>query len=99
MAEHYASGVWQVKLGNDDEFVERWKEFLQWSRENYPALVVAKLLRDSGTAGRYITFSEWTDEASRNAWKQEPEFKARIGAFVALCEDMRGADYELAATV
>lgn len=99
MAEHFASGVWHVKLGNDDEFVQRWKEFLQWSRENYPSMVVAKLLRDSGSEGHYISFSEWTDEASRNAWKQEPEFKARIGACVALCEDMRGADYELAASV
>ncbi|MGY2744997.1 antibiotic biosynthesis monooxygenase family protein [Pseudarthrobacter sp. O4] len=99
MAEHYASGVWHVKQGNDEEFVGRWTEFLQWSRANYPSMVVANLLRDGGVPGRYMSFSEWTDEASRDAWKQDPEFKNRFGACVALCEDMHGADYDLAVSV
>jgi heme-degrading monooxygenase HmoA len=99
MGEHFASGVWHVKQGNDDEFVARWTEFLEWSKASYPSMVVANLLRDRGTAGRYISYSEWSDEASRNEWKQAPEFKARMGACVALCEDMHGADYDLAASV
>jgi quinol monooxygenase YgiN len=99
MAEHYASGVWQVKEGKDEEFVERWKEFLQWSRANHPSMVVANLLRDRGTTGHYLSFSEWSDAASRDAWKQDPGFKTHIGACVALCENMHGADYDLAATV
>jgi len=99
MAEHYASGVWQVKDGKDEEFVKRWTEFLQWSRENFPAMVGAKLLRDRNTAGHYVSFSEWTDPASRDAWKQAPDFKTRITACVELCEKMHGADYDLAATV
>ena len=99
MAEHYASGVWQVKEGKDEEFVKRWTEFLQWSRENFPAMVEANLLRDRNTAGHYVSFSEWTDAASRDAWKQAPDFKARIGACVQLCDNMQGADYDLAVTV
>lgn len=99
MADHYASGVWHVKQGNDEEFVQRWTEFLQWSRENYPSMVVANLLRDRGVAGRYMSFSEWTDDAARDAWKQAPEFKTRFGACAALCEDMHGADYDLAVSV
>ena len=99
MAEHYASGVWHVKQGNHDEFVQKWTEFLQWSRENYPSMLVAKLLRDKGSPGRYMSYSEWADEPSRDAWKQDPGFRTRIGACVALCEDMHGADYDVAASV
>jgi quinol monooxygenase YgiN len=99
MAEHYASGVWHVGQGNDEQFVQKWTEFLQWSRENYPSMVVAKLLHDKGVPGRYMSYSEWADESSRDAWKQDPEFRTRIGACVALCEDMHGADYDVAASV
>lgn len=99
MAEHYASGVWHVKQGNDGQFVQKWTEFLQWSREYYPSMVVAKLLHDKGAPGRYLSYSEWSDETSRDAWKQDPEFWTLIGACVALCEDMHGADYDVAAIV
>ncbi|MEV7136485.1 antibiotic biosynthesis monooxygenase family protein [Arthrobacter sp. NPDC093128] len=82
MAGHYASGVWHVRQGNDEQFVQKWTEFLQWSRENYPSMVVARLLHDKGVPGRYMSYSEWTDESSRDAWKQDPEFRTRFGARV-----------------
>lgn len=99
MAENYASGTWQVKAGREPEFVQRWTEFLQWTRKDHPAMLVATLLRDRTVPGHYVSFAEWTDVQSRDAWKQSPEFAARIAACRALCEDMTGSDYDRAATV
>lgn len=99
MALCYASGTWQVKEGREEEFIERWREFLEWTRETFPAMRVANLLRDSGVPGHYLSFSEWADESSRQAWKQAPDFETHIGACVALCENMTGADYDVALSV
>ena len=99
MADHYASGTWQVTEGRDQEFINRWTEFLQWSRANYPSIVVANLIRDRRVPGHYVSFAEWTDEASRDAWKQNPEFATHFDACVALCEHMSGADFDRVATV
>ena len=32
----YASGNWLVTSGSEDEFVSRWTDFLQWTREDLP---------------------------------------------------------------
>ncbi len=99
MADNYASGTWHVKDGRDEDFIERWKEFIRWSRETYPAMLEARLMRDRGTPGHYLSVSEWSDPASRDAWKQDEGFKTRMGACVELCENMKGADYDLAASL
>lgn len=99
MAEHYASGTWQVKPGLEQEFVQRWTEFLQWTRKDHPAMLVATLLRDQAAPGHFVSFAEWTDEQSRDAWKQSLEFGARFAACRALCQDMTGSDYDRAVSV
>ncbi|WP_427131960.1 antibiotic biosynthesis monooxygenase [Pseudarthrobacter sp. S9] len=66
MADHCASGTWQVKQGCDQEFIDRWTEFLQWSRANYPSILGANFIRDRRVPGHYVSFAEWTDEASRD---------------------------------
>jgi quinol monooxygenase YgiN len=94
MAEHYASGTWQVKAGLEQEFVERWTEFLQWTRKDHPAMLAATLLRDRSVPGHFVSFAEWADEQSRSAWKESPDFAAHFGACRALCEHMTGSDYD-----
>jgi len=99
MAEHYASGSWQVSLGRGEEFVRRWTEFLQWTRKDHPAMLSATLLRDTRTPGHFVSFAEWTDEQSRTAWKASPEFGRYFGACRELCDDMTGSDYVREVTV
>jgi len=90
MVEHYASGTWNVRRGCEQDFVERWMEFLQWTRTDYPSMLAATLIRDRRVPGHYLSFAEWADEQSRAAWRAAPEFHARLGACRALCEDMGG---------
>jgi len=51
MTEHYGSGTWYVKAGNEEEFVQRWSEFITWSRSTHPAMLAASLLHDRALPG------------------------------------------------
>ena len=99
MADAYASGNWHVKNGKEKEFVERWTEFLQWTRKDHPAMQHATLIQDAGDTGHFISTSEWEDEASRAAWKQSPEFAKMFGATRELCDDMSSIDATRRATI
>lgn len=99
MAEHFASGTWQVKPGLEQDFVRRWTEFLRWTRQDHPAMLVATLLQDRAVPGHFVSFAEWTDEQSRDAWKRSPEFMGHFAACRALCQDMTGSDYDRAVSV
>jgi len=99
MAEYYSSGNWQVTAGREDEFVEKWTQFLQETRKNHAAMLVGTLLRDQTVPGHFVSIAEWADEASRATWKSSPEFAAGLGACKALCDTFTGSDYARAATI
>ena len=99
MAQHYASGTWMVKEGCEEQFVQRWTELIQWSRKNHPSMLVANLLHDRGVPQHFVSFAEWADADARAAWKAAPGFAERMSACVALCEHMKGADYDRVVTV
>jgi heme-degrading monooxygenase HmoA len=94
MADHYASGTWQVTPGCEEQFVQRWTEFLTWSQGTFPTMVEAHLLRDHQSPGHFVSFAEWTNAADRAAWKQSPQFAERFMACRALCDAMSGSDYD-----
>ena len=99
MNTDYASGTWYVKEGKEDVFVQRWREFLTWSRSTHPSMTSASLLQDRSLHGHFVSISEWTDAESRAAWKQTPEFQQLFGACAALCEKAKGADYDRVVTI
>lgn len=99
MGEPFASGNWHVKEGKEQEFVERWREWLEWTRETHPALKYANLIQDESDPGHFISFAHWEDADSRNAWKQSDEFAQKFGAVRSLCEDFFGGDFERAVGV
>jgi heme-degrading monooxygenase HmoA len=99
MTDHYASGNWNVKAGQEKEFVQKWTEFVTWSRSTQPAMLEASLLHDLTAPGHYVSMSGWTDAAARAHWRESPEFVERFGACVALCEDATGSEYDRVLTV
>jgi heme-degrading monooxygenase HmoA len=99
MADHYASGNWHVQEGQEDEFVERWTEFLPWTRKDHPALESARLIRDAGDSRHFISFALWPDADARATWKASPEFAQKMEACRQLCDDFYGGDYEVAVVI
>ena len=99
MAGQFASGNWHVAAGKEDEFIQRWTEFLNWTRETQPQLVYANLIRDSRDMSHFVSFAEWKSTEARDAWRQEPAFAEHFGACKALCDDMSASDYERAVEI
>jgi quinol monooxygenase YgiN len=99
MSESYSSGDWHVKQGNEDQFIEAWTDFLQWSRKDHAGLVRAQLIRDDKDPTHFVSIAEWSDDSVRAAWRQSPEFATNLLRCRELCEDFTGKDYTLTVTI
>ena len=97
--KYWSSGRWQVKQGNADEFIARWREFLTWTKEAHRGFLGARLVRDLGNPDSFVSFAAWQDLDSMRAWQGSPEFKERFDAAYALCEEMQAGGYELVVDV
>ncbi len=95
----YASGRWQVADGQADLFVERWRDFLTWTRDEHPELEFARLIRSETDPNRFVSFASWGSAEARNAWKQSPGFAERVSACRALCDDFQGDDFSTAVAI
>ncbi|WP_037681433.1 antibiotic biosynthesis monooxygenase [Streptomyces griseus] len=95
----WSSGNWHVKAGQGEDFVERWQEFLTWTKENNDGFLGARLIRNLGSPQSFVSFAAWQDLDSMRAWQSSPEFTERLAACRALCEDMQSGGYELACAV
>ena len=96
-SRNWASGVWVVQAGREDEFVERWKAWLGWTSENSPGFRSATLLRSEDDGRRFESFSDWDDEASRTAWRNSDGFLQGFGAARELCDEFEGGNFGVAA--
>ncbi len=95
----WASGLWHVREGKADEFVERWTAWITWTGENIPGFRSARLLRAEGDPLRFVSVSDWDDDASLKAWKASPGFREKIESVKELCDEFLGGDYDVAAAV
>ena len=97
--KQYASGDWVVAEGKEEEFLQRWTEFLQWTKAEAPGLIEAHLLRDEEDPRHFLSLSEWSDEGTRDAWRSNAGFRQRLDAARNLCDGFTNSDYELATEV
>lgn len=95
----WVSGNWQVAEGNAETFVDRWTDFLTWTKDANPGFLSARLIRDLEDPLHFVSFASWQDVDSVRAWKQQPDFAEHFQKCRALCTDMRSAVYELARAI
>jgi heme-degrading monooxygenase HmoA len=98
MTETYTSGAWVVKDGEEEEFVQAWRDFVSWASE-MPGSQTFRLVRDLDNPKRYLSFAPWDSFEHQDAWKSLPEFRERIGRVRAHCEDFVPTTHELVTTV
>jgi len=98
MTETYTSGTWIVKAGEEDAFVGEWKAFVTWASA-MPGSGTFRLVRDLEQPGRYQSFAPWESFEAQNAWKEQPEFRERIGRVRSYCDDFTPAVLELVTQV
>lgn len=99
MGTAYASGNWIVMSGREEEFVQRWTEFLDWTRSSFESMRSAHLIRDAENSRHFVSFASWDSAEALLGWRSRPEFADRFSACRALCDDFRGSSYTVAAVV
>jgi quinol monooxygenase YgiN len=83
----FTSGNWTVKKGHEQEFINTWKAFADASVEmSSPGSGNAYLLHDSTDPSHFVSFGEWKDLDSVQAWMATPEFNSYMQKFDGLCE-------------
>src|SRR3712207_5162062 len=87
IGQPYTSGAWLVRAGSEEDFIERWTNFTQWSLKNAPGAESFVLLRDITERRRFVSFGAWDDVEAVVAWRQRPEFSELLGECRALCEE------------
>ena len=98
MAETYTSGVWIVTPGEEEAFVEAWREFVRWA-SGMAGSGTFRLVRDLEQPGTYLSFAPWDSFEAQQAWKEGPELRERIMRVRAHCEDFQPSTYELVTEV
>ena len=101
MPDAYISVHWHVKSGREQDFVAVWHDSLAWTNDKYGAdgFERARLLRDDGDASHFVSFSEWHGRAVIQTWSDDVEMQRLRSDLEAMCDDVHGSHFELAATV
>jgi heme-degrading monooxygenase HmoA len=89
----YTNGIWEVKPGEEDEFVAAWREFASWGH-TWPGCGTIRLVRDVYESNRYMSFCPWESFEAQQAWKDDPDFKERIGRVRAHTTAFRPSVFE-----
>jgi heme-degrading monooxygenase HmoA len=98
MTETYTSGTWVAKAGEEDAFVEAWREFVTWASE-LPGSGTFRLTRELEQPSHFLSFAPWESADAQSAWRNHPEFPERFGRVRAHCDDVHASAYELVTTV
>jgi heme-degrading monooxygenase HmoA len=96
--EHFASGNWLVRAGEEEDFIERWRDWIGASTKSVAGFDSATLMRDASDLRHFVSYSIWSDAASRDQWKASPEFAKGFAGCRELCDEFQGGDFEAVVT-
>lgn len=85
----YTSARWNVKPGNEKEFVRTWKEFIEWSRKGQHAMIDAYLLQEADDPLRFMSFGSWESLEGIADWRKQDKFKEFLARLKDLCEEIQ----------
>jgi heme-degrading monooxygenase HmoA len=83
----YTLTIWNVKAGQEEEFVHRWSDLADWTALQGLS-GRARLLRDHDDRRRFISFGPWETVAMAQRWKSMEGFRERILRLQAVVEGL-----------
>lgn len=95
----FTMAIWDVKKGNEDEFVEAWRSFAEWTSKNRQGAMGVRLLRERTFPQRFVTIGPWEDVESMKAWRESEEFKEFFVLAKKLCTDIRPMTLDTVASI
>jgi heme-degrading monooxygenase HmoA len=96
--QSYSSGEWLVREGSEEDFVERWTTFLEWTLNNAPGAESFVLVRSIEDPRRFLSLGAWENQDAQEAWRQMPRMQELLSQCRELCEEFEFHGYTLAAS-
>jgi hypothetical protein len=82
---YYTHTIWRVREGCEEEFVQVWSEWADWShREGLEA--PARLLRDVDRPRTFVSFAPWGSVATVQSWRGLPGYHERLARLAQLVD-------------
>jgi len=85
MGPPFTHTTWQVKPGQEEEFVRRWLEWVEWSHR-LGLRAQARLLRDLEHPSTFVSFGPWETIAAVRAWRGEAGYHERVARLQEVVE-------------
>jgi heme-degrading monooxygenase HmoA len=82
----YTYADWLIHEGREDEFVEAWTRFVDWSLDGDSGALGGMLLRDGSEPRRFISLGPWTSAEAAQSFFANPELQERPAPFRELAE-------------
>ena len=92
--ETYSSGMWTIRAGEEEAFIEDWRAFAEWSSEQ-PGAGTLRLTRDLRNPSRFLSFAPWESSDRLRAWQSMPEFAERLEKARQHTTEFMASEYEL----
>jgi len=81
----YTLGVWTVKPGHEDDFIEAWNALATATVEDFPG-ATAVLLRDRDDPSKFISSGPWDSLEQIETWRASNTFRDGVGQIRELIE-------------
>jgi heme-degrading monooxygenase HmoA len=97
-AQSYSSGQWSVRAGSEEEFLERWTTFIEWSSDNAEGAESFVLVRSTEEPRKFLSLGAWESQQAQEAWREMPRMQELLGQCRQLCEEFETHTHTLAAS-
>jgi heme-degrading monooxygenase HmoA len=96
MQTTYTHTTWHVQPGREEEFVERWRQWVDWSRRaGFEAQ--ALLLSDLESPQTFVSFGPWESATAVRNWRALPGYEERVARLSEVVESFEPRTLEIAA--
>lgn len=85
MSEVWTLARWVAKRGQEEQFVEAWRDMAKWTLTEFPE-AKGTLLRDRDEPNVFFSFGPWRDLDQAHAWRSSDGFRQRVSRIRQLLE-------------
>jgi heme-degrading monooxygenase HmoA len=97
-AQSYSSGEWLVRAGSEEEFVDRWNAFIEWTKDNAAGAESFVLVKSTEEPRRFLSLGSWESQEAQQAWREMPRMQELLDQCRELCQEFDFHTYALAAS-
>ncbi|MER3408740.1 MAG: hypothetical protein C4306_01230 [Thermoleophilia bacterium] len=84
----YTHTTWVVRPGREEDFVERWSEWIDWSHRQ-GLQTPAMLLRDVDNERTFVSFGPWASIDAVRSWRALEGYQERVARLQEVVESFQ----------